>query len=87
MDEKSFLTTRRPIHQSKPLALSFSLHFQFFAAELIGVVLSQTLKLSLVAHDVLRRLLLPAAVAGWQHSSSVCPRVSAAVRLLQPAGR
>jgi hypothetical protein len=35
MDEKNFLSTRRPIHQSKRLALSFPLHFFFSAAELI----------------------------------------------------
>jgi hypothetical protein len=35
MDEKNFLRTRRPIHQSKRLALSFPLHFLFSAAELI----------------------------------------------------
>jgi hypothetical protein len=35
MDEKNFLTARRPIHQSKRLALSFPLHFLFSAAELI----------------------------------------------------
>ena len=35
MDEKIFLSTRRPTHQSKRLALSFPLHFFFSAAELI----------------------------------------------------
>eukprot|EP01043_Picozoa_sp_COSAG02_P041735 COSAG02_NODE_3485_length_6664_cov_3.752323_6_plen_65_part_00 len=35
MDEKIFLRTHRSAHQSKRLALSFSLHFSFSAAELI----------------------------------------------------
>ena len=35
MDEKIFLTDCRVVHQSKRLALSFSLHFSFSAAELI----------------------------------------------------
>jgi hypothetical protein len=35
MDEKIFLRTHRPAHQSKRLALSFPIHFPFFSAELI----------------------------------------------------
>eukprot|EP01043_Picozoa_sp_COSAG02_P004151 COSAG02_NODE_106_length_36326_cov_13.777266_38_plen_75_part_01 len=70
MDEKILLRTHRPAHQSKRLALSFSIHFSFFSAELFQDFYRQ---------NVGRRTVVPAGVSGPEFQLEIAAQSSSRI--------